>query len=207
VQGREISPPGRTAAFDGLCCEIRGLGLELTLGQVVDSFEPVVDKYCGSADNKANKKEKVTQIEEAGRKIVEIQAGDYEPVIEAPSKQPIITSLTVGKNGSKTSFEVGEAFAKQFDISEEPLIDDIDDEAPEISEEDEAKQQALVSMFIDNETADLLPKQEEFPSPSELEDLSSELANIGNEDASTTTTTTTTMTRKQSLLDMWSTDD
>ncbi len=54
VQGNNISPPGRTAAFDGLCCEIRGLGMEVTLGRIVDTFEPVPDKSCSQEVRPAN---------------------------------------------------------------------------------------------------------------------------------------------------------
>ena len=53
VQGNPITPGGRTAAFDGLCCEIRGLGMEMTLGKVVDSFEIIADRYCAPGETDA----------------------------------------------------------------------------------------------------------------------------------------------------------
>ena len=33
VQGKELQPNGRPASFDGLCCELRGLGLEVPWGK------------------------------------------------------------------------------------------------------------------------------------------------------------------------------
>ncbi len=173
VQGKPICEPGRTAAFDGLCCELRGLGLEVTLGKIVDTFETIEDKTC-SQNGKTLEEEfgvsSVDQVEDAGVKSLEIPAGDYVPVIHPPAP-PIITSITNGRNGSKPKVE----------ISMEPLIDDI---------EEDGEQSDLVASFIDEETRDLLPptdeaveeqsqsEQEEmidFPSLSELEKLAAHL--------------------------------
>jgi len=122
VQGKEITAGGRTAAFDGLCCELRGLGMEVTLGKIVDDFEPVADRSCSKEQAPKTLEEEyqvmsVDKVEAAdGSKILEIPAGDYVPQTK-PLAAPIITSLTNGKNGSKPKIE----------ISQEPLIDDIDD--------------------------------------------------------------------------------
>jgi DNA-directed RNA polymerase subunit beta len=123
--GMIVNPPGRTAAFDGLCCEIRGLGMEVTLGKVVDSFEPVEDKSCTQAAPAEKPKtleeeyqvSRVDQLENDGVKLLEIPAGDYVPVNKPPAA-PIITSVTNGKNGIKPRVEV----------SQEPLIDALDEE-------------------------------------------------------------------------------
>lgn len=138
VQGKNITGGSRTAAFDGLCCELRGLGLEVTLGKMVDTFEPVHEKGCSQAAKTLEEQFGVSSVSKLesndGQKILEIPAGDYVPVIH-PSGTPLITSLTNGRNGSKPRIE----------ISQEPLIDDIPDQ-----------ENALVSAFIDNETRDFL---------------------------------------------------
>ncbi len=143
VQGKNISPGGRTAAFDGLCCELRGLGLEVTLGKIVDTFEPVEDKSCSQIGKTLEEHygvSSVSKLESDGQKMLEIPAGDYVPVLH-PSGTPLITSLTNGRNGSKPKVE----------ISQEPLIDDIEDGAEPAADDE------LVSSFIDEETKDLLP--------------------------------------------------
>jgi DNA-directed RNA polymerase subunit beta len=136
VQGNPMCAPGRTAAFDGLCCEIRGLGMEMTLGRIVDSFEPVEDKSCSTPTSSPPKTleeeymvSSVDTREEEGVKILEIPAGDYVPV-SRPVAAPIITSVTNGRNG----------FKPRVEISQEPIIDDIDDDA------------AYLASFIDEET-------------------------------------------------------
>ncbi len=122
VQGKEITHGGRTAAFDGLCCELRGLGMEVTLGKIVDDFEPVHDKACSKEQAPKTLEEEyqvmsVDKVEQAdGVKMLEIPAGDYVPQTK-PLAAPIITSLTNGRNGSKPRIE----------ISQEPLIDDIEE--------------------------------------------------------------------------------
>jgi DNA-directed RNA polymerase subunit beta len=158
VQGKPISPPGRTAAFDGLCCELRGLGLEVTLGQIVDSFEPVEQDRSCSID-KSQSKVKPTledeygvksleKIEEEGQKIVEVPAGDYVPQI-APPTPPIITSITTGKGFGKpyavTAMEIAEA---------RPPVADEDDAT--FAEED-AKAASLLDAFILQEASDVIP--------------------------------------------------
>lgn len=128
VQGNPITPGGRTAAFDGLCCEIRGLGMEVTLGKVVDSFEPIEDRSCVQPNGHPTKtlEEKyqvsaVHQMEETdGQKVLEIPAGDFVPASRPPAL-PLITSLTSGKHGGKPRIE----------MSQEPLFDDIEESAPE----------------------------------------------------------------------------
>ncbi len=188
VSGKNVSAGGRTAAFDGLCCEIRGLGLEMTLGKIVDSFEPQPDKVC-SQQGKSLEEEygvsSVETIEQDGLKIVEIPAGDYEPALH-PNAIPMVTSMTNGRNGAKPKVE----------ISQEPLIDDIEIEADGTDGTAD-----LISAFIDSETADLFDNgnghkeesdtqaqgevQEEsheimvdFPSLTELEFLAHELINL-----------------------------
>jgi hypothetical protein len=87
VQGNPITPGGRTAAFDGLCCEIRGLGMEVTLGKVVDSFEPIEDRSClqpnGHPTKTLEEKYQVSAVhqmeENDGQKVLEIPAGDFVP--------------------------------------------------------------------------------------------------------------------------------
>lgn len=142
VQGKELSPGKRTAAFDGLCCEMRGLGLEVTLGKVLDIEEPIDSKSCTKksiAPAKSLEEEyqvsHVEKLEEDGVKILEIPAGDYEPLVR-PTAEPVLVSLGMGRNANKT----------RFDMSEEPLIDDIDENA----------ELALVDDFIAGETADIL---------------------------------------------------
>ena len=90
VQGRNISAPGRTAAFDGLCCEIRGLGFEVTLGKIVDTFQPLEDKSCSMPAAKTLEEQyMVSQVDKFerndGTKILEIPAGDYVPAVQPPA--------------------------------------------------------------------------------------------------------------------------
>ncbi|MBX9770627.1 MAG: DNA-directed RNA polymerase subunit beta [Candidatus Obscuribacterales bacterium] len=139
VQGKPLQPAGRTAAFDGLCCELRGLGLEVKLGRVVDSFEPIQDKSCvgqGKTLEQEYGVSSVSQVEVDGIKILEIPAGDYVPELP-PQSTPIITSLTKGRHGAPS----------QLELTQGPLIDDID---PEVD---------LVSSFIDQETQDLVSEE------------------------------------------------
>ncbi|MBX9669879.1 MAG: hypothetical protein K2X93_19800 [Candidatus Obscuribacterales bacterium] len=127
VQGKNVQPGGRTAAFDGLCCEIRGLGLEVTLGRVVDSFEPAPDRTCSRIalpeDATLEEQLQVSSVamleDDSGQKILEVPGGDYEPVVRPP-RLPMITSVTNGKNGRKPQFEL---------TTQESLIDDIDEPA------------------------------------------------------------------------------
>jgi DNA-directed RNA polymerase subunit beta len=197
VQGNNIS------AFDGLCCEIRGLGMEVTLGKIVDTFEPVADRNCVAQTPTPTLEETymvsaVDKLESEGVKMLEIPAGDYVP-ISKPQAAPIITSVTNGRNGIKPRLEV----------SQEPLIDDIDDR------EAEERAKSILDSFITRATSDLLPPSElgfdesnfepeenedftprplpaeiknslllDFPSLSELTSLAEELININqtNED-------------------------
>lgn len=123
VQGKNCPTGGRTAAFDGLCCEIRGLGLEMTLGQVVDSFDPLPERQCSRAgmpeDPTLEEQLQVSSVETyenaAGEKLLEIPAGDYEPVVRAP-RVPMIASITNGRNGKKP----------QIELIQESLIDDVE---------------------------------------------------------------------------------
>jgi hypothetical protein len=146
VQGNNISPPGRTAAFDGLCCEIRGLGMEVTLGKIVDTFEPIPEKSCSTPAPQSLEEEymvsSVDKLETDGVKILEIPAGDYVPIVKAPVT-PVITSVTNGKHGLRPRLE----------MSEEPLIDDIDESEEESSQ--------LVSKFIDQETESVLSEPQQ----------------------------------------------
>ncbi|MBP6747570.1 hypothetical protein KA344_20245, partial [bacterium] len=128
VQSNPITPGGRTAAFDGLCCEIRGLGMEVTLGKVVDSFEPIEDRSCvqpnGHPTKTLEEKYQVSAVHQMedneGHKVLEIPAGDFVPASRPPAL-PLITSLTSGKHGGKPRIE----------MSQEPLFDDIEEGAPD----------------------------------------------------------------------------
>lgn len=152
VQGNNISPPGRTAAFDGLCCEIRGLGMEVTLGKIVDTFEPLADKTCSTPAPQSLEQKymvsSVDKLENDGVKILEIPAGDYVPMA-MPTATPMATSVTNGRHGLKPRVE----------LSEEPLIDDIEDDIEE--EVDEENSGALlVDQFIADQTQLILSQPE-----------------------------------------------
>jgi DNA-directed RNA polymerase subunit beta len=142
VQGKDVTPGGRTAAFDGLCCELRGLGLEITLGRVLDVEEPMMEKSCNTPRERPLSLEEeyqvshVDQFTQDGHKILEIPAGDYEPIVR-PQPVPMIPSLQ--------NLEGGRNRHKLFEMSQEPLIDDIEDES-------------LVASFIDEQVADLIPE-------------------------------------------------
>lgn len=173
VQGNNISPPGRTAAFDGLCCEIRGLGMEVTLGKIVDTWQPIKDKNCAAGTPQSLAEEymvsSVDEVEVDGIKMLEIPAGDYVPP-SAPLETPLITSITNSRHGGKSWME----------FSEEPLIDDVD---PDTSNNEAA---SLVDRFIDQQTKAILKEQPadspllDFPSLSELRLLADELTNLQN---------------------------
>lgn len=137
VQGKNAQGGGRTAAFDGLCCELRGLGLEVTLGQVMDSNAESNKRKTDTPKSLEEEYQvkQVEEIEEDGKRILQIPAGDYEPVIRPPAP-PLILSPTNKKNAAPL----------QFDTSEEPLIDDIDEDSTN----------SLLETFIDNETKDIL---------------------------------------------------
>jgi len=160
VQGNNISPPGRTAAFDGLCCELRGLGMEVTLGKLVDSFEPIPGRTCADSNEPIKTLEEeymvsaVDQVEHDGVKILEIPAGDYVPNHRPPS-MPIITSVTNGKNGLRPRVE----------ISQEPLIDDVDDS------------DSFINAFIENETKEALSQPQEGFAPPQKD-----FAPVGSDD-------------------------
>ncbi len=101
---------------------MRGLGLEVTLGKIVDDFEPAQSKKCSQESLPKTLEEEyqvmsVDKVEQAdGVRILEIPAGDFVPQTR-PLAAPIITSMTNGRNGSKPKME----------MSQEPLIDDIDE--------------------------------------------------------------------------------
>jgi len=171
--------------------------MEVTLGKIVDTFEPIPEKSCSTPAPQSLEEEymvsSVDKLESDGVKILEIPAGDYVPVVKAPIT-PVITSVTNGKHGLRPRLE----------MSEEPLIDDIDET------EDESAQ--LVNNFIEQETqsvlaeppanlegsngdelpshpADIAAVQEtkqieknpfllDFPSLSELQTLAEELINL-----------------------------
>ncbi len=150
VQGKNPQSGGRTAAFDGLCCEIRGLGLEMTLGSVIDSFDCIPEKFCSKhampEDPTLEETLQVSSVEtyetKDGTKVLEIPAGDFEPVVRPP-KVPIITSVTAGKRGAKP----------QLELMQEPLIDDIDE--PGLLQQTSDNDGALVNTFIESLTSDL----------------------------------------------------
>lgn len=153
VQGKDVTPAGRTAAFDGLCCEMRGLGLEVTLGRVVDTEAPMADKVCSQPQETPKTLEEeyqvshVDQFNEGTKTIIEIPGGDYEPAVR-PAPVPIITSLINGRNGAKPRYE----------MSQEPLIDDIDEPelVPATDMETESAGSSLVDAFIDQEVKDII---------------------------------------------------
>lgn len=153
VQGKNPENGGRTAAFDGLCCEIRALGLEMTLGKVVDTFEELPDKFCSHKDLPEDptmeEKLQVSSVDMyesiTGEKLLEIPAGDYEPVVRPP-QVPMITSITNGKNGKKP----------QIELAQESLIDDIDEPGNNETENvEEGKDVQILNDFIDTVTSDL----------------------------------------------------
>jgi hypothetical protein len=163
VQGTNLSAPGRTAAFDGLCCEIRGLGMEVTLGKIVDSFEPVFDKSCAMPVQAQTLEEEymvssVDKLEDAGVKMLEIPAGDYVPVSK-PLSAPMITSLT-NSRGARTT---------KFDLSQEPLIDEVDDESLS------SDAQSFMNVFIDRETKEVLATSTEQDKETLLTDTQAEI--------------------------------
>ncbi|QQR58720.1 MAG: DNA-directed RNA polymerase subunit beta [Candidatus Melainabacteria bacterium] len=189
VQGKNITPGGRTAAFDGLCCEIRGLGLELTLGKVVDSFDDVPVRVCSKADLPADptleeqlQVKSVVMLEEDNNKILEIPAGDYEPAVRPPML-PMITSLG-GPMGVKPVKK------SKLEESGESLIDDDCEDmeedlaqaitfappaSPQQTQESEDKEAGIVNDFISNITADLLAT-EKTTTEAKLASLSSLIA-------------------------------
>ncbi|HMO24432.1 MAG TPA: hypothetical protein PKC98_26005, partial [Candidatus Melainabacteria bacterium] len=153
VQGKNPENGGRTAAFDGLCCEIRALGLEMTLGKVVDTFEELPDKFCSHKDLPEDptmeEKLQVSSVDmyesATGEKLLEIPAGDYEPVVRPP-QVPMITSITNGKNGKKP----------QIELAKESLIDDIDEPGNNEAENvEETKDVQILDDFINTVTSDL----------------------------------------------------
>lgn len=157
VQGNNISPPSRTAAFDGLCCEIRGLGMEMTLGKVVDTFEVIEDKSCTQQPTSLEEHflvSSVDKLEDNGVKILEIPAGDYVPISRPPAL-PIIASLANGNGG----------FRPRSELSQEPLIDDIpidditDDAIANSDTSVMQRTQSLLDAFIDANTQDILVEQ------------------------------------------------
>ncbi len=153
VQGKNPENGGRTAAFDGLCCEIRALGLEMTLGKVVDTFEELPEKFCSHKDlpedptmEEQLQVSSVNMLETSqGEKMLEIPAGDYEPVVRPP-QVPMITSITNGKNGKKP----------QIELAQESLIDDIDEPGNNETENgQESKDNKVLNDFIDTVTSDI----------------------------------------------------
>jgi hypothetical protein len=114
--------------------------MEMTLGRIVDSFEPLKDKTPHTNVPAPQTLEEeymvssVDKVETEGVKMLEIPAGDYVPVTR-PTAAPIITSVTNGRNGLKPRVE----------ISQEPLIEDIDQEQP-----------AYLDAFIEAETREVL---------------------------------------------------
>ncbi|MBY0356868.1 MAG: DNA-directed RNA polymerase subunit beta [Candidatus Obscuribacterales bacterium] len=161
VQGKDSNAGGRTAAFDGLCCELRGLGLEVTLGKVLDIEVPQDDRNCtltGKSRQETLQEEyqvrTIDEVEADGVKILEMPAGDYEPVVR-PAATPVLTSLNMGRNASKP----------RFDMSEEPLIDDI-----------EENESSMVDSFISNETEDIFVAPTEIKQEKTLEINSIQIA-------------------------------
>ncbi len=125
VQGRNISTGGRTAAFDGLCCEIRGLGFEVTLGKIVDTFDPIADKTCSVPNTDTLEQQYMVShvnklIDDDGTKTLEIPAGDYVPA-SAPTMAPIMPPLMYGRTNNTNMSE----------LLEGPIIDTMDDELVE----------------------------------------------------------------------------
>jgi hypothetical protein len=180
--------------------------MEMTLGKIVDSFEPVEDKSCSTpAPVKSLEEEyqvsSVDTREEEGVKILEIPAGDYVPV-SRPPVAPIITSITNAR--------VGGGLKPRIEVSQEPIIDDIDE--PDIDEPGSS----FLDAFIEAQTREALaePKEDEiapqstpeeyepmrlssaiapelasqqerllldFPSLAELQSLAAQLLSLGNQ--------------------------
>jgi DNA-directed RNA polymerase subunit beta len=200
VQGNNISPPGRTAAFDGLCCEIRGLGMEMTLGRIVDTFEPVPDRNCSKdvPQPKSLEEEymvsKVSTIEDEGVKMLEIPAGDYVPV-SRPMAPPIITSVTAGKHGIRPKLlTADEPVNKPFEDPNTPvfLTDFIESETGDILGDGGSNQNPPVDghnnagKFSSTNLADMITNEHSgsdklslnFSSLDELKNLAAQLMNI-----------------------------
>ena len=127
VQGKSAGAGGRTAAFDGLCCELRGLGLEVTLGQLVGAEDFVTARQVAEGERAKTLEEEyqerhVEEIEEHGQRIVEVPAGDYEPMVR-PMAVPVLQSLNPGRGASKPRFEMPEPMMEEFDeTGEDSLI-------------------------------------------------------------------------------------
>ncbi len=168
VQGRNISTGGRTAAFDGLCCEIRGLGFEVTLGKIVDTFEPMDDKTC-SVPQAGSLEEKymvshVDQLEQKdGTKLLEIPAGDYEPAT-IPSITPILPPLVYGQKRNQLS----------DDLLQTALIDDIE-EGNDLSGQLTLGESTYKNLEMVLENG--------FPSANNWQSLNGDLTNVSTESA------------------------
>ena len=190
VQGKNTQTGGRTAAFDGLCCEIRGLGLELTLGKVVDSFEDVPIRVCSKADLPADptleeqlQVKSVSMLEEGDEKILEIPAGDYEPAVRPPMV-PMITSLGAGAQSQKP------VIAKKSKLEEmgSMIDDDCEDLDPELAAsitfappQKTDKEESMIDDFIDSITADLLvPESNAKTEPVKAKEKESPFASLSS---------------------------
>jgi len=189
VQGRNISTGGRTAAFDGLCCEIRGLGFEVTLGKIVDTFESIEDKSCASPRASSLEEQfmvsHVDKLEQNdGTTLLEIPAGDYEPATIS-SITPIFPPLLYGQKKNQQS----------NDLLKTSLIDDIDEEDVPIFE-NESSFETLEKVLEDG-----------FPSSNNWESLANDLINIGpQEGAPQKASTSPVRARIQAFMDDFSKD-
>ena len=187
VQGRNISSGGRTAAFDGLCCEIRGLGFEVTLGKIVDTFEPIESKSCSvPGANTLEKQFMVSRVDKLekndGTKMLEIPAGDYEPPT-MPTITPILPPLVYGKRSQQSN-----------DLLQTALIEDVDDAEDKDFTPVETTYERLEKVLENG-----------FPSSDNWETLANDLININSDGEAQKTNTSTLTKRLESFIDDLST--
>ncbi len=139
VKGNDVSPHGKSAAFDALCCEIKGLGLEVTLGQVVNGLDPQSTRSCSKVNNN-----KIVEAKDNEQANLEITAGEYTPIIP-DHIQPVITALTVGKNGKNNKFEYASSPVEREEFPSFTELSTLAYEIQEISQESNmAKLEKLV---------------------------------------------------------------
>jgi hypothetical protein len=225
VQGRNISTNGRTAAFDGLCCEIRGLGFEVTLGKIVDTFELIEDRNCVAPKAKSLEQKfmvsRVDKLEQNdGTKTLEIPAGDYEPAT-IPSITPELPPMIYGHKR-----------IQQIDpLLETSLIDDLEEDEVVLNTKSdldevgsielplehkdnildaESKSNNLVSINSKNlqpeKNYDDLEKilENGFPSLNNWESLANDLINIGPDAVPKKAPTSTVMKRMEAFVEDFS---
>ncbi len=132
VKGNDVNPNGKSAAFDALCCEIKGLGLEVTLGQMISGVDT---KSKNRTCSNINSKKTLAAQSENQDNNIEITAGEYTPIIP-DHIQPVITAFTPGKKGKKDVFEYA---SNKTETVEFPSFSELETLAYEIAEISEVK--------------------------------------------------------------------